>query len=485
MHSMAAVVLAGFSLSSPVLASPGGQEIPYERLARSVLADAGMQDSTPASFRMEELMCRAFLRSDLGLFELYVPRSALAVEARVQEYETLALALLDAQGTWLDWIEPSAGDLGELRADLASTRAWVASWASDKLAAVNTGGAATTLDLLGADDATRDASRRFAEAMGIGSMLGLSREGALSEPIVLCPEREDFVGMASLGGWLYPQHRAVFWQPAIATWAYFYVDRYKFLALELAAPGRSPGDWSSGVGMNERRPTGMGQQIVQLCTNSMLDNYFGSRVPPSFAGALATNLVIDVYGECSTRVDGDLRERRTNAIEVFVPGGNPEGGVLPPNSAESRWREGAGADHFVGVLRAAQIAGAKLRGDKKDKVGSFQLQDDSGSQRTAVHGPFLGGAASSTPTCEERFHWDRLEFLRCYRTCFVWWLQNEAESTPKKSRVQFARFLRTLAASQEGAVEAAFRTGLGAELSSAEPSRKDLEGRFQTWLSKQ
>jgi hypothetical protein len=184
-------------------------------------------------------------------------------------------------------------------------------------------------------------------------------------------------------------------------------------------------------------------------------------------------------------VDGDLRERRTSAREVFVPGGNPNGGVLPPNIADSPWRDHAGADRFVDVLRTSQREGAKQQGSKKDKQAWFLLHDENGTPG-AVRAPFLGPAAEGTNPSEGRFYWDRLEFLRSYRTCFVWWLQNEAESTPKKSRQQFAKFLRTLAVTPDDEVEATFRSGFGgAELSTPELSKKDLEGRFLAWLAKQ
>jgi hypothetical protein len=189
MHSLAAVILESFVAASPTLALPAPQEIPYESLARSVLADAGMQDATPASFHMEDLLGRAFLRSDLGLFVVYVPRSALSEDARARDYQTLALALLDAQGTWLDWIEPDAGDLGALREDLASVRAWVVGWKSAKLATGLANASEDTLELLGAAEATRAASARLVDAMGSGSTLGLAREGVLREPVVLCPDR--------------------------------------------------------------------------------------------------------------------------------------------------------------------------------------------------------------------------------------------------------------------------------------------------------
>ncbi len=482
MNSLFPILAAPFLAA---LAPAVAQEVPHEQLARLVLAEAGMADASPETVSLEDVLARAFVRSDLGLFELYVPRHSLSNERHAQDYRTLALALLDLQATWLDWLDPRQGtELADVRADFALTRDWVGSWKRASLAAARLSTGPDALELLAADESTSTAVRRFADAMCMGSALGLGREDARAEPVVLCPERRDFVGMASLGGWLYPQDRGVFWQPAIAGWTYCYIGRHKLLALEFAAGGASASNWQSGVGMDARSPTGTAEQVVQLCANSMLDNYYGDRVPPSFAGALAVNLVIELYGQCNTRVDGDLRERRTSAREVFVPGGASEGGLLPAHLADSRWRESHGSDHFVDVLRAAQVAGAKERRDK-DKQGWFQLEDDAGA-RTAVHAPFFGAAAVEPPASEESYKWDRLEFLRAYGSCFVWWLQNESASTEKTSEQQFAALLRALATAESGAVVDAFpRAFEGLALSSPSPSKKDLEGRFLAWLAKQ
>ena len=106
-------------------------------------------------------------------------------------------------------------------------------------------------------------------------------------------------------------------------------------------------------------PTGMQQQIAQLAGNAMIDNLFGDKIPPSLAGALSVNLVIDVYGECNTRVDGDLRARRMAAREFFVPGGASEGGVLPPNLADSLEGQATEADFDTGLTAALAVSREK------------------------------------------------------------------------------------------------------------------------------
>lgn len=487
MYSVATVVLALLApLSLPASARNVQTQIPHESLAQQLLQEAGLAGVQPASFTLEQLFERAYLRADVGLFEVLVPRNALQDQDTAENFRSVALALMDLQRCWLAWLQPALDEPALDPKEAAVLREWVAEWSLSKLATARLAEHSDVHELLGSSTELRALAERFQQRLRSGSALGLAREVEQSEPIVICPTRADFVALASLGGWMYPKHRQTFWQPAIATWAYCYIDRYKLLALELAGPEVMQGNWRSGVSMNARTPTGLVQQAAQLCANSMLDNLYGERVPPSLAGALAINLVIELYDECNTRVDGDARERRTQAREVFVPGGASEGGVLPPHLADSRWRIGGGADFFAGVLQNAQAAGAELAHDKKDKLGYFRLEDDSGSQTIAIRAPFLGGAAAPASASDEAFQWDRLEFLRSYRSCFLWWLQHESESTEKKSKEQFARLLVRMALSAEENVVDIFPKAFnGALLSSAAPSKKDLEGQFLAWLSKQ
>ncbi len=479
------LALLSMLLPLPALASPGDDGIPYAELARALLADAGLEagapaESVPEGSGLDELLAGGFLSCELGLFDLYVSYRSLEESEQADSFRLVALALLDAQKVWLGWLG-SAGESNPTAKDLATVRSWVATWKPGNLDSSGAGGSA--IELLEPNEAITTASREFAQAMRSGAALGLERDAEIPEGIVFCPTRADFVSFLCTSAWLRPQDRAALHSPQIIDWTYCYVDRWKVLAGEMPAPGRAEGDWQSGTSMSARSPTGMQQQIVQLSANSLFDNYFGERIPPSLAGALSINLVIDVFGACDTRVDGDLRERRTMAREIFVPGGMSEGGRLPPNWADSKWRTGAGVDHFVSALKTAQSAGHKEKQDKQQAW--FILQDEGSSTRAAVRAPFLGSAASMEKL-DPRLDGDRLDFLRSYRVAFVWWLQNESESSSKKAREQFAALLRALAATGDGDVETAFRSTCGGRaLSSAELGKDDLEGRFLEWLSKQ
>ncbi len=464
------------------LAPSLAQDVPFERLAKEFLEARGYEGADPGTFDFEAFLEKDFVRARLGLFEVYMMRDAAQDKSNAAAYQKVLRALLDAQGAWLDWLDPMKEEQQEARADLKTIATWVKSARGGKIAAAAKGDERELFAALVAKASQVEAADRFAELMGTGGPLGLSREDA-REPLIVASTRREFMQLISLAGWLRPDLQSLFWQPQVVEWTNFYVDEYKVLALEFAAPGRATDDYESGASMNDRVANGMEQQITQLAMNSLIDGYYGARIPPSLAGGLAVNLVIDVFGECNTRVDGDLRERRTDAIEVFVPGGQSEGGVLPKISAESRWREDQGADRFVSVLRTSQKKGAsKARG--KDKLRHFALENDAKNERFVIHGPYLGSAATASSP-PQPFRGDHLEFLRSYRTCFVHWLRSAAAGSSEQARQSFATLLRELAAPGSGdSLEAVFERVYGARLSSEELSKDDLEGAFLRWVKR-
>ncbi|MCA9001790.1 MAG: hypothetical protein KDB61_07700, partial [Planctomycetes bacterium] len=258
--------------------------------------------------------------------------------------------------------------------------------------------------------------------------------------------------------------------------------------------------YMQGSDMEDRAATGLKQQICQLASLGLVDNYFGGKVPPSVAGGLSVNLVVDVFNECNTRVDGDLRERRKEARSMFVPGGQSEGGVLPPNLADSRWRDTHGKDRFIGVLKAAQAAGrdAQPRKDRKDKVRYFELLSDDETERAVTEAPVLGSLGQNRKVVPLTYYGDRLEFARCYSTCFLYWMREKAGGKkPKDSYKVFAEWLKAMGNTVEldaGGIVAAdpidtfeniFRDKYGLSLSDADLDPKvSLEGAFLNWLPK-
>ena len=345
------------------------------------------------------------------------------------------------------------------------------------------------LVLMKADEKTLSAAQRFEDYMRAGAANGLGRdpEFSLREVILLGPSRRDFHELLGLFGWLSPDLQGVYWHNGTVVWTNTYYNDVTAVALEFHTGDTSPGAVFEGINANVRNPTAMQQQVCQLAANALITNYYGAMVSPAFAGAMAINLVIDVFGECATRVDGDLRQRRTEAREVFVPGGQSEGGMLPTNWANSRFRTEEGRDRFIEPLKGAQSAGATQAKQerKKGKLVHFQLKNDSESQRMVISAPFLGTPAGEQPPVPEAFHGDAAEFFRAYRSCFVHWLKTEGAGSKKKSPAAFAALLAKLGEfGQAEDLEAAILEVYGLPLSSEEPSKKDLEGRFLSWLSK-
>ncbi len=464
------------AMAAPALS----RDLPYERLAGDFLAAYDAADASPQTFDLHGFLDEQFLHVSAGIYDVYLPSASAKSEKSLEDYQRVVLALFESQDRWLEWLESEVEDQRAYKQagkDCKTLRKWVSGWDLDDVTDGLEQGHRDLADVLDASDSVREALERYAVYGASGTALGLNREDGAREPIVLAAGRKEMVQMCALGGWIYPQHRSVFWQESIATWTHTYIDDVKFLAMQFAMP-RSPGDYTSGLRMDTRIETGLEQQIVQLATNSMLANYFGEAIPPTLAGGLAVNLVIDLFGECATRADGDLRARRTQAREVFVPGGNPNGGILPPNLADSRWRSEQGSDHFVAALKRAMPKAR--RGPAR-----FVLEDDRGRRGTDVYAPFLGSSAGASSLSAD-YYGDQLEFLRSYRSCFLNWLRERgAGSSSKRSSAAFANLLRCMARGSAETIEDTLANVYGTPLSSTEPGKDDLEGRFLAWLAKQ
>lgn len=480
------VALTALPAGASSLHSTRSAGLSYTDLAAEALSGTRFEGASPATFEVEAFLTEEFIRADLGLFDLHVRATSLEDKDDAEDWLGVAGALLTTQQRFLEWIEAGASSpdsYDDAFDDLQTLQKWSRKWKAKTLTRQATEGGIDLLDLFSAPEDVRAASERLATFMRTGGPLGLERSPR-SEPIVLTPDRRDFVTMICWAGWMQPSLQSIFWQPAVSTWTHFYVNDIKVLAMEYAAPGTRAGELGGGLSMNDHTKDGLEQQIVQLSFGSLVDSYFGERIPPSIAGSIGVNMVIDLYGECDTRVDGDLRERRTEALEIFIPGGNPDGGVLPENSADSRWRKDGGEDFFVGVLRESQKAGAS-RTRSRDKMSNFELMNDSQTSRTAIRGPFLGSSARGEQPMSS-YVGDNLEFMRAYGACFMHWLQTRGGKSKKDSPDRFAALLHGLAhlESVEEVELLIAETYSGQSLSARELDTKTLEGRFLKWLSR-
>lgn len=498
--------LASLLLACALAPTPRHSEIPREELVNEFLALTGQADVAPEDFDTARMAEDVFVGVRLGLFHLHTPVDSIQLLDGPDEYpfaedfQDIAEALLDLQVAWLKWLEPAAGSQKENLKRIKTVRAWVHSWSPRSLAREARNGGFDVMAVLDPKDNIQEAAHALHLSMISGAALGLNRSAppddfqvtpeedlsglALEEPILLASSRRDFLRMISFAGWLLPDVSA-FQDPGVSKWTNFYFNDYKVLATQYSKPFASEGEVFVGVPMEQR----LLPQISQLAALSLVDNYFGDRIPPAFAGAMAINLVIDVFGSCNTRVDGDLSERRTDAREMFVPGGLSQGGILPMVTADNHWREGHGADHFIKALSISQRKGQeKSRRGFAEKVSHFQLFDTDEVAEVIIHGPHLGPSSDGRKGVDDPFLGDLLEFQRSFRSAFLYWLSTEAGGSSRSSARSLGTFLIALAAAEPNQFDMVVEEIYGHPLSAATLDRKTvksvLEGRFLTWLSK-
>jgi hypothetical protein len=481
-----AIARAALALGLTAAAGRAG-DIPFDQLAQRFVEEHGLAVSESGPVGVDAALERAFVHVRLGLFEVYFPATDLATTS--DRLKDSALALLDEQELFLEWMEPVIGKPREAAKDLDTLRRWVRSWktvSGQGLAKLRDAGGGDLYVLTEAKEPVTTAGARFATYMASGAPVGVERAQPTPARLCLMPTRKGFVELLAFAGRSDPALRPTFWQDAVADWTMAFLNDLQIVALEYAARTNQKGVYERGEGMNEGSPTGMQEQVVQLATNGLCEQYLGARAPKAFSQGLAMNLVIDLYDEIVTRVDGDLRANATAPIEVFIPGGASEGGVLPGISAESRWRELQGSDHFVSVLRLAQQEGAKNAGrsSERNRPDCFAIRSDNGGDIHVVCAPLLGSAAAESTKPPEAFQGDYREFLRAYKSCFMYWLQHHA--VRKKADERFAELLQRIADPQGGGFEEAFAALYdGVPLSGKEGDQATLEEQFLAWLSRQ
>ncbi|MEW6073111.1 MAG: hypothetical protein AB1726_11055 [Planctomycetota bacterium] len=449
-------------------------DLDYEAIAQHWLAGRGPAAAPGAPVDMERLLTERFASVRLGLFDVRVARAALADPVWGREIPRLLASLLDLQVRWREWIAPGAGVA--LEAEAKTLRSWLASWDPQSFAAREAPSGGPAIEAEAARESAGAAQDAFARAMRGED------PGRRPARLVLIPERRDFVAFTTVIGLADPRYRSAYWLPGIVEWTYLDYEGTRVVALQYAAPGAT--DFTAGLAMNDRNPKALAEHVVQMATRSLLDNVFGGRMEPMVAAGLANNMVIELFGEVDTRTDGDTRARQTEARSVFIPGGNPDGGALPPIRADSRWRESHGKDHFVAVLRRAQKAGARSATARRERHLGFELVADGGSARHVARAPFLGTGAGERLWPDSRFEGDALEFLRAYRSAFLFWLREHAAGDRKESHAAFAALLAGLAVPGAPALADTLAATYGVPLSEPVPGEGSLEGRFLLWLAK-
>ncbi|HED67044.1 MAG TPA: hypothetical protein ENJ09_15990 [Planctomycetes bacterium] len=483
----------------------GAAENPYEHRAARWFQRNGIEtDPLPD---LEDLYELAFVRVDLGAFEVLVPDHALTDRDWIESIQEVTGALLDAQVEWASWLPRDAepgdadGSTSGFDASLVSRNAatlakWIRTWKQKTmrkaLARVASSseeeGPKPLREILDAPERVLVASEELAKALRNGASLGGPLEASPRAcRLILLPTREDFVEFQAVVALLEPRHRPYFWVEGVEFWTVFDYDGNRAIALSFATD-EALRHYERAIAMNRKNANEMAENVVQLAMQSLLGHVFGERMDPILAGGIANDLVISQFGEVDTRTDGDLRSKSIAARSVFVPGGNPDGGTLPPVDAQSRWRARRGKGYFADALSDARKDAAKEAKEAWQKRAGFLLKSDDESSHIVVTAPFLGPAATALPP--EEFRGDQAEFLRAYRACFLHWLRENGAGSKAASREAYGMLLRKLATSEQSFPDlvtsiygAPLSAPSGPELfegGDAEP----LEGRFLRWLGK-
>lgn len=422
-----------------------------------------------------ELVAQRFVHLSLGAFEIHLPVETFADGAALGDARDAMAAIVGLQHAWSAW---AAGEDPAARKPDALDK-WLKSWSPKTFGKAVTSGA-DLAELAETPPEIRTALDAFEQSMRHGG-LGLVRELA-GVPLVVFPKRGDFVEFTCVAGALDATLRPSAFHESITTWLEYSPYETRFLALEYGSEGTGV-DYRQGTSVGDRNPAALGQLVTQVATRALLANAYGDRLDPALQSGLANALVIALYDELDTRIDGDVKARSSQGRSIFIPGGNPDGGILPPSSAENRWRGTKGKDHFLGVLAQVQKQAGKKGKSRAEKLASFELASDAGAKQT-VSAPFLGSGG----TKPEAAVWaDYLELVRCYGVGFLHWMREEGAAQDSHAKFgQFLRGLEDLKSSEE--LPNLFREIYRQPLSASSPAglfeEATLEGRFLTWLAK-
>jgi len=464
-------------LSLPVPALGGSQDdLLYGEIARRWLERNGQEAETSLSWT--ELLETRFAHLGLGVYDVYLPADALRDPKAVKAASGALQALVACQEGWASWIagQPTTGPTEPMRK-------WLQGLAPKQFGNRSAAGA-DLLVLTQADEGLVAEFEHYAHVQRAGKALGSAKE-LQGVRLVVFPRRGEFVEFTCLAGQLDGRLRPTAWNGGLTTWLEYQADDTRFLSLEYCTT-ESARNFDKGVGVGERNPGALSQLVAQVGTRGLLARV-APELDPALASGLANTLVIDLYEELDTRIDGDVRSRSSQGSSTFVPGGNPNGGVLPQTSAENRWRGTKGRDHFVGVLAQVQKQSGK-KAPKDEKLACFELRSDSGSAKETVRAPFLGSSAQRPG---DPVFPDYLEFVRCYSVAFLHWLRvGGAGAEPETSARLFGEFLGHLSrGTKTEDVPALLERIYGQPLSGGSTGEifehETLEGRFLAWLAKQ
>ena len=474
--------------SVPASPNSGAEDLLYDELGRRWLVRNAYDAEATSKLRLEAVLDERFTRLAWGALDLRLPPEALADPRWCKRLTGSLAALLDAQIEFLGWLsgpDAEARIEGDTEKSLKLLRKWLQRIKPGAFRQVDDFRGRKLVEVLAPDPAVREALDGFNTYCLRGGPL--DREVQLVPArLVFQPERRDLVSFACTIGLLRPDLREYYWVPGLENWTMFDFDDTRVVGMDYAGP-RAKDDLEDTIPMDGRNKKAIEEHVVQLGVRALLESVSRNKIEPMLAAGLANDLVIEMYGELDTRSDGDLRSRSSQGRSIFVPGGNPRGGFLPPTNADSRWRVDKGKGHFWGVLKRAQKSGGKKARTRADKLARFRIHNDEESKKLLMAAPFLGPEALEPPPPE--FLGDYAELIRSYRTGFLGWLRHHGAGKRHESTARFGELLRALTDPRERRdLPALFEEIYGMPLSAGSTEslfeNDSLESRFLLWLPK-
>lgn len=466
-----------------------GKKVGLDELAKNFEKKHGLTEADRSEDGAHRMLDKDYVNLTLGVFDLRYPIAALGDAKRAHDLNDIALLLIKMQQRWVEWLGADAATKTDAGAAADALTRWLKTVKPPELAKA-TEKSPTERDplvLLKADPALMKSEGTFESLMRKGKYLSAPRATPLEIPVVISPNRSDFVHLASYLGSLSNQNRATFWVDSMPSWSDLRWGDMTVLALEFALPTKEGVDITKGLDMNEREPTGLLQNVCFKLMTTLAAKDLGKSLDPTLHQALITNLVIDVVGENNVTIGAGAS---TAAYSRFVPGGKSSGGKLAKRSAEGRFRDSKGKDHFVGTLKDffAESETQRLKahavapGDDGIAIALYAHDD---RDPHFLDAPFLDSNTKRAipPPYED----DSKEFLRAYGSAFLFWLQTKAvvqSNTPEAMLGSLMKGATVAAGGEPFAFEAKVKEIYGVPWSAPDLKTDSLEGRFLRWLTK-
>jgi hypothetical protein len=495
-------------LAAPLLAPvPQNKEVPFADFGKTYLKEHGnvAQASDLPFDKLRDVYC---VHAGLGAFDVAYPIAFLSEKQDVDDLKTVLVALLELQARWIDMLVTDPAKTQPVKADIAELQKWIKGWNQPALANVKPEEKKEhdLFKVLGANEALQKAAQQLTDFIIKPDVLGVAPKEPAPLKILFSPNRRDFVELLGYTGLLDTSKQAELWQTNTTEFTTFWIGWNLVMALEYPPWSPDPG-FRTGLPMNKFDKTGLEQHACQQAANAWQWACYTDDGAPYLHQAVAMNLAIAVCGELNA-LEGDgwgygTTGGKTQPYEKFVPGGNPQGGTLPPMPAagqdalkKGHWREGLGKDHFAAPLRKGQKAGVKAlpKGNPNhlepalldDKNAHFLLISTDESTKYVVSAPFFGPDSKTKVYPPGPVILDYREFFRAYKCAFYNWLQTLSD--PKDPAAAAAKFRDLMKKSTERDASQPFeelvQSIYNLPLSGKDGKTDSLEWRFLDWLGK-